>query len=210
MTRNNSKHVIYSVMFGIMLFSTVSVNESVQAFAQTMQDNDFTVRNAEQINKDPFAKSILEKIEIMKKQMAEIKDENKKQQEHKKFIDQQRAVAKQELNKELDRMTDKYKDHTPKASFTSFVASKPAETQLVYWDMFNFQQQKVSDARKAMKNVLDNGGSLQEAREAYHNAGAVKRVQLIDITKDLNIKHGLADDSVQSTFDKYGKLPRYD
>lgn len=210
MTRNNSKHVIYSVMFGIMLFSTVSVNESVQAFAQTIQDNDFTVRNAEQINKDPFAKSILEKIEIMKKQMAEIKDENKKQQEHKKFIDQQRAVAKQELNKELDRMTDKYKDYTPKASFTSFVASKSAETQLVYWDMFNFQQQKVSDARKAMKNVLDNGGSLQEAREAYHNAGAVKRVQLIDITKDLNIKHGLADDSVQSTFDKYGKLPRYD
>ena len=107
-------------------------------------------------------------------------------------------------------MNDKYKDHTPKASFTSFVSSKPIDTQNVYWDMFNFQQQKVSEARKAMKTVLDNGGSLQEAREAYHNAGAIKRVQLIDITKDLNIKHGLADNTVQSTFDKYGKLPRYD
>ncbi len=210
MTRNNSKHVIYSVVFGIILLSTVSINESIQVFAQTMADNDFTVRNAEQINKDPIAQSILEKIELMKKQMAEIKDEKKKQQEHQKYIDQQRAVAKQELNRELDRMNDKYKDHTPKASFTSFVSSKPADTQNVYWDMFNFQQQKVSEARKAMKSVLDNGGSLQEAREAYHNAGAVKRVQLIDITKDLNIKHGLADNTVQSTFDKYGKLPRYD
>lgn len=76
--------------------------------------------------------------------------------------------------------------------------------------MFNFQQHKVSEARQAMKNVLDNGGSLQEARDAYHKAASVKRIQLIDITKNLNIKHGLADDSVQSTFDKYGKLPRYD
>ena len=130
--------------------------------------------------------------------------------EHQKFIDQQRAIAKQELNKELDRMNDKYSDHTPKAAFTSFVSSKPADTQNVYWDMFKYQQQKVSNARLAMKAVLDNGGSLQEAREAYHNAGAIKRVQLIDMTKDLNIKHGLADESVQSTFDKYGKLPRYD
>jgi len=107
-------------------------------------------------------------------------------------------------------MNDKYKDHTPKASFTNFVSSKPVDTQNVYWDMFNYQQQKVSEARKAMKIVLENGGSLQEAREAYYNAGAVKRVQLIDITKDLNIKHGLADNTVQSAFDKYGKLSRYD
>jgi len=200
MTRNKLKHAIYSMIFGIMLLSTVSVNESVfQAFAQTNFDDGFTVRTSEQINKDPVAKSILEKIELMKKRMAEIKDEKKRQQEHQKFIDQQRVIAKQELNKELDRMNDKYKDYTPKASFTSFVSSKPVDTQNVYLDMFKFQQQKISEARKAMKTVLDNGGSLQEAREAYHNACAIKRVQLIDITKDLNIKHGLADNTVQST-----------
>ncbi len=210
MTRNNSKHVIFSMIFGIMLLTTVSINESVQVFAQTIQDNGFTVRQTEQISNDPVAKSILEKIELMKKRMAEIKDEKKKQQEHQKFIDQQRIIAKQELNKELDRMDDKYKDHTPKVSFTSFVSSKSVDTQNVYLDMFKFQQQKVSEARKAMKTVLDNGGSIQEAREAYHNAGAITRVQLIDITKDLNIKHGLADNTVQSAFDKYGKLPRYD
>ncbi|NNL58205.1 MAG: hypothetical protein HKP31_01870 [Nitrosopumilus sp.] len=205
---NKTNYAIYSTILGILLMVSVSADNSSNVFAQT--DDGFNVRNAEQISKDPVAKSILEKIEQMKSKLMEVREEKKRQLEHQKFIDQQRLLAKQELNKELDRMNDKYKDHTPKASFTSFVASKPAETQLVYWDMFNFQQQKVSEARKAMKNVLDNGGSLQEAREAYHNAGATKRVQLIDMTKDLNIKHGLADDSVQSTFDKYGKLPRYD
>jgi hypothetical protein len=107
-------------------------------------------------------------------------------------------------------MHDKYKDYTPKAAFTSFVSSKPIETHNVYWDMFNYQQQKVIDARKAMKIVLENGGSLQDARNAYHNEAAIKRVTLIEITKNLNVKYGLADEKIQSTFDKYGKLPRYD
>lgn len=208
--KNTSNYAIYSMILGIILLSTISSNESVEAFAQTSIDSGFTIKSAEQISKDPMAKSILEKIELMKLKFAQAKENQNKQQEHQKFIKQQRILVKQALDKELDRMHDKYKDKTPKASFTSFVSSKPVETQNVYWDMFNFQQQKVSDARQAMKAVLDNGGSLQEAREAYHNAGAIKRVQLIDMTKDLNIKHGLADNTVQSTFDKYGKLPRYD
>ncbi|MHA7734030.1 hypothetical protein [Nitrosopumilus sp. S6] len=209
MTKTKTNYAVYGVILGVMLLSTISIDSTTfQVFAQTT--NEFTVRDSEQIKSDPVAKSILEKIEQMKKNLAEISEEKKRQQAHQKFIDQQRELAKQELNKELDRIHEKYKDYTPKASFSSFVASKPAQTQLVYWDMFNFQQEKVADARKAMKNVLDNGGSLQEARDAYHKAASVKRIQLIDITKDLNLKHGLAEDSVQSTFDKYGKLPRYD
>jgi len=30
------------------------------------------------------------------------------------------------------------------------------------------------------------------------------------VTKNLNVKYGLADEKVQATFDKYGKLSRYD
>jgi hypothetical protein len=146
----------------------------------------------------------------MKQRLAEVEEAKKKQQEHQKFIDQQRELVKQKLAQDLNRMHDKYKDNTPKASFTSFVSSKPIETHNVYWDMFNYQQQKVIDARKAMKTVLENGGSLQDARNAYHNEAAIKRVTLIDITKNLNVKYGLADEKVQSAFDKYGKLPRSD
>lgn len=208
--KNKTNYAIYSMILGIILLSTVLTNESIQVFAQTTSDSGFTVRSNDQISKDPMAMSLLEKIEMMKLKFAQAKETKTKQQEQKKFIDQQRTLAKQALENKLDRINEKYKDHTPKASFTSFVSSKPAETQNVYWDMFNYQQQKVSNARLAMKAVLDNGGSLQDAREAYHNAGAIKRVELIDITKDLNIKHGLADNTVQSTFDKYGKLPRYD
>ncbi len=202
-------YLVYSTLLSLILLSSMSTNESIQVFAQTV-DTKFTVRNAEQISKDPFAKSLLEKIEQMKQRLAEVEEAKKKQQEHQKFIDQQRELVKQRLAQDLNRMHDKYKDNTPKASFTSFVSSKPIETHNVYWDMFNYQQQKVIDARKAMKTVLENGGSLQDARNAYHNEAAIKRVTLIDITKNLNVKYGLADEKVQSAFDKYGKLPRLD
>ncbi len=204
-----SNYLVYSTLLGIILLSSISTNESIQVFAQTV-DTEFTVRNAEQISKDPFAKSLLEKIEQMKQRLAEVEEAKKKQLEHQKFIDQQRELVKQKLAQDVNRMHDKYKEYTPKAAFTSFVSSKPIETHNVYWDMFNYQQQKVIDARKAMKTVLENGGSLQDARNAYHNEAAIKRVTLIDITKNLNVKYGLADEKVQSTFDKYGKLPRYD
>jgi len=202
-----SNYLVYSTLLSIILLSSMSTNESIQVFAQTV-DTKFTVRNADQISKDPFAKSLLEKIELMKQRLAEVEEAKKKQQEHQKFIDQQRELVKQKLAQDISRMHDKYKDNTPKAAFTSFVSSKPIETHNVYWDMFNYQQQKVIDARKAMKTVLENGGSLQDARNAYHNEAAIKRVTLIDITKNLNVKYGLADEKVQSAFDKYGKLPR--
>jgi len=69
-------------------------------------------------------------------------------------------------------------------------------------------QGKVDTARSAMKQVLDNGGTLAEARDAYFAHAATKRVQLIQVVKELNVEHGLAEKSVQDTYDEFGKLPR--
>lgn len=208
--RNKTTYAIYSSILGIILLSSIAANESsFQAFAQS-NSSGFTVRNAEQIENDPFAKSILEKIELMKKSIAEQKESKQKELAHQKFIEQQRAIAEKELEKDLGRMNDKNKNQTPKASFTTFVSSKPPVVQKIYWDMFNFQKDKVDDARDAMKIVLENGGSLQDARDAYHDTVAMKRIQLIEVTKESNIKHGVADKIVQSGFDIFGKMPRTD
>ena len=69
-------------------------------------------------------------------------------------------------------------------------------------------QDKVDSARGAMKQVLDNGGSLKDARDAYFTHAQTKRVQLIQVVEDLNVEHGLAERNVQDTFDELGKLPR--
>ena len=127
-----SNYLVYSTLLSIILLSSMSTNESIQVFAQTV-DTKFTVRNAEQINKDPFAKSLLEKIEQMKQRIAEVEEAKKKQQEHQKFIDQQRELVKQRLAQDLNRMYDKYKDNTPNAIFFySLSESKPSDPTSQY------------------------------------------------------------------------------
>jgi hypothetical protein len=119
-------------------------------------------------------------------------------------------MAQQRLDEKLDAFIEKYRDVMPKAAYTKFVEKKPDYIQGVFWGMFDYMQGKVDSARAAMKAVLDNGGSLKEARDAYFEHASAKRVQLIQAVKDLNIQHGFADKSVQDIFDKNGKLPRSD
>ena len=172
--------------------------------------NNFTVISGDDIKTNPLAQTMLERIEIMKQRIAEMQNKQKQISEHQKFIDEQRKIAKQKLNAEISRMNKDYADHTPKAAFASFVSKTPEKIHDVYWGMFDYQRAKVKAAQAAMKKILDDGGSYSEAREAYNKIAASKRIDLIEVTKNLNVQHGLADSKVQVTFDKYGKLPRTD
>ena len=181
--------------------------ESNNAFAES---SNFTAITGDQLKNNPIAQQMLDRIEIMKQRIAEMQDKQQKQDAHQKFVEQQRQIAKQRLNDELNRMNKDYANFTPKAAFTSFVSKTPEKVHGVYWGMFDYHQTKVKAAQKAMKQILDNGGNYQEAREVYNKIAATKRVELIDVTKNLNMEHGLADKAIQAQFDKYGKLPRYD
>lgn len=192
-----------AIMIAVPLVSAVNF-----AYAQT-STSDFTVLSGD-LKNNPMAQKILERIEIAKQRIAEMQQKQTQIDEQKQFLAQQRLIAKQRLNQELERMNDENKEYTPRASFTRFVEKTPEKVHDVYWGMFNYHRDKVKAAQSAMNEILDKGGSYQEAREAYNKIAAIKRVDLIQITKNLNVDSGLADDSTQSAFDKYGKLPRYD
>lgn len=59
-------------------------------------------------------------------------------------------------------------------------------------------------------NVLKNGGTNEQAMKAFADNAEIKRLMLISFNQDANIKARIADAKIQKTFDKYGKLPRYD
>ena len=71
------------------------------------------------------------------------------------------------------------------------------------------KQEKVSSAKIAMSDVLRNGGSLQDARNAYHDALQIPRSDMIKLVKNLNVQSGFSDPEIQRHFDENGKLPRY-
>jgi hypothetical protein len=201
--------VLTSVLLSIVALSLIlGTNQS--AFADS--DAKHVVKATEQLRKNPLAMKILAEMESQKlkhKQNMLGKSQLKLTSQQIE-VEKQRAVAQERMSERLDAFLQKYQDKMPKAAFTKFVEKKPERVQGVFWGMFDYMQGKVSDARNAMKQVLDNGGSLQEAREAYFSHASTKRVQLIQVAEDLNVEHGLAEKSVQDTFDKFGKLPRTD
>jgi len=123
-------------------------------------------------------------------------------------LDEQRLIAKQLVQSDLDRMNKKYEDHTPRASFETFLSSIDSSVHDIFWGQFEFQQQKAQAGRDAMMAVYENGGSLEEARQAYFQKAATKQTEIIEVNKNLNIKYGFTDSTKQQNFDKFGKLPR--
>jgi hypothetical protein len=58
-----------------------------------------------------------------------------------------------------------------------------------------------------MKQVLANGGTWEEAMTVFSQYAAIKRVEMIELNKNLNIKYGLANSTIQAQFNQNGLLP---
>lgn len=199
--------VLSAVLLTIVMLSAVP-GTNIISFADA--ETEIVVKASKQLQKNPFAMKILAEMEKQKLRHKQIMEGNfqptltLKQIE----VEEKRVIAEERLSERLDAFMLKYKDQMPKAAFAKFVDKKPEYIQGVFWGMFDYMQGKVDSARSAMKQVIDNGGSLAEARDAYFTHAQTKRVQLIQVVEDLNVQNGLAERAVQNTFDELGKLPR--
>jgi len=212
MTRAKNYFILPAVLASIAVLLVVSgTNTENIAFAESNTNIKPVILVSDQLKKNPLAMKIITEMEAQKLRYKQ--EQSRSQQEQVNIeqteLEKNRITAKQRLAERVQDLIDKTKEYTPQASFSRFVEKKPEYTHAVFWGMFDYMQGKVDAARAAMKEVIDNGGSLKEARDAYFEKASTKRVQLIQVVEDLNIQHGLADKAVQDTFDEYGKLPRF-
>jgi len=214
MTRAKNYFILPAVLasIGVLLVVPGTSTENI-AFAESNTNIKPVILVADHLKNNPFAMKIITEMEAQKLRYKQQQEQSRVQQEQVNVqqteLEKNRIIAKQRLVERVQDLIDKTKEYTPQASFARFVEKKPEYTHAVFWGMFDYMQGKVDTARAAMKEVIENGGSLKEARDAYFEHASTKRVQLIQVVKDLNIQHGLADKSVQDTFDEYGKLPRF-
>ncbi len=214
MTRAKNYFILPAVLasIGVLLVVPGASTENI-AFAESNTNIKPVILVADHLKNNPFAMKIITEMEAQKLRYKQQQEQSRVQQEQVNVqqteLEKNRIIAKQRLAERVQDLIDKTKEYTPQASFARFVEKKPEYTHAVFWGMFDYMQGKVDTARAAMKEVIENGGSLKEARDAYFEHASTKRVQLIQVVKDLNIQHGLADKSVQDTFDEYGKLPRF-
>ncbi len=191
--------IIYACLFGLMV---ISVNYS---FAQSETSEQVTLSG--DLANNPVAQDILKKIEQTKKWIKELEEKNYETLEAKKELEAKRAQALEKLNQDLNEWEALWEYYSPKNSFSRFVDKvKEPQVKEVFWDQFEFQQIKVDAGRDALKKVLANGGSLKEARQAYHKAAETKRIELIEVNSIFNVKHNLAYYNQQIMFNKEGQF----
>ncbi len=180
----------------------ISVNYS---FAQSETSEQVTLSG--DLANNPVAQDILKKIEQTKKWIKELEEKNYEALEAKKELEAKRAQALEKLNQDLSEWEALWEYYSPKNSFSRFV-DKVQEPQVkeVFWDQFEFHQIKVDAGRDALKKVLANGGSLKEARQAYHKAAETKRIELIEANSIFNVNHNLAYYNQQIMFNKEGQF----
>ena len=203
--RKSTNQILTSSISVLILFLGISISLT-SAFADDSQ-NDFIAITSDKISNDPMIAKILENMEKSKREFSD--SQQKIDQE--KIIEEQRNLANNILEKELERMFKENKNFTPLASFNKFLQTVSDDrTKTIFIGLFDYQQEKVNAARNAQLEVLKNGGTLQEARIAYYETAKIPRIDMIELVKDLNIASGFSDPNIQNHFSDEGKLPRYD
>jgi hypothetical protein len=199
-----SQLCVFACVFAVLIV----VTNFGFAWADTGASNTNTILATDAIKNNPTDMKILENIELFKQRYAAMQQKQQLVDQQNQFIEQQRKIANAYLQNDLAGMNNGNDLTFPRNAYAVFVTHVDNSAQNLFWDQFNFMQEKVQNARNAMNKVLQNGGTMQEALQAYNNEAAIHKNQLVSINKDLNIKYNLADEKVQNLFNKDGKLNR--
>src|SRR6267143_1553333 len=195
-------------VFAGVLAALIVVTNFGFAWAETGTSDTNTILASDNIKNDPTAMKILQNIEIFKQRYAAMQLKQQLVDQQNKFIEEQRRIASEHLQVDLAGMNNGNNLATPKNAYAVFVTHVDNTAQNLFWEQFNFMQAKVQNGKDAMNRVLKNGGTMQEALEAYNNEATIHKDQLISVNKNLNVKYHLADAKVQGLFNKDGKLNR--
>jgi len=192
--------------YGIGLASTtffvygIPTSQPPQNILKTVSGN--------QTNQDPIASKILKNVAIAKAQQAEQDAKMKKIEEEKKLIDNQRALANQQLQIDLQSWFAQFNPFTPRNAYAEFVSQINQNVASIFWGQFNFTEQKTNEGLAAQNEILQKGGTNDQARNALIQNASSSKSEITQVNNDLNIKYGNASKNIQSKFDKYGNLPR--
>jgi len=200
-------------LFYLIFLCMISVSLIQVTYAQTeSNDNNNDVKIDEQVTlsddllSDPIAQDLLKKIEQTRKFIAELEQKEFEENQAKQNLEEKRALSLKHLQQDLEEWERLWEKHSSKNAFESFVSKKPEYVQGVFWDQFEFKEQKVKAGREALKQVLLNGGSLKDARDAYNKAATTKKIELIEMNAQFNVKHNLAYYGQQQLFNSTGQF----
>jgi len=192
--------------------SIVSTTYFVNGLPQIIPEVDLEVVNQvpvliqDRLTKNPLSQIILEHMEKIRKQQEEAEKKQQEIEERNNFIDQQREMAQNLLDKELKSFEKGLELNAPRLAFERFVHNVDDTVQFIFWGQFNLTEQKHNEAYAAKLTALEEGEDSIEATKTFQRKAAISKSELVEHNSELNVKYGMADKSTQSYFDSDGKL----
>jgi len=193
-------------LFHFILVCAISISLIQISYAQTTIDSGEQITFTDNLLNDPAAQDLLKKIEQTKKLIAELEQKEYEKNQAQENLQKRRDMSVERLNQDLNEWERLWEKHSSRNVFNEFVNKKPSYVQGVFWDQFEFKEKKVNAGRIAMNQVLTNGGTIQDAKDAYNKAAATKKIELIEMNSQFNIKHNLADYREQQIFNSTGQI----
>lgn len=200
-------HLVLAISAGSLLMSASYFGFAWADNGQNSLDV-MNIKASDAIKNDPAAMKILNNIAIFKQQYAAQQTKQDLQDQQQKLIDQQRKLANDYLQADLAKASSQ-NDANQANAYAGFVSKIDTPAQGVFLDEFAYMQAKVAQAKLAMNQVLQNGGSRDEALNAYYNGAAIQKTELVSVNKVINVKYHLADATTQDLFNKDGNLKKY-
>ncbi len=190
---------------GISLFAS---SDEQFVFAQTSLPFESHLLSGDELKNNPLAQKILGEIESFKKHVIQIQQDQRAIDISTIQMEHQRELAGQLQQDALAALEQQNIAYTPKAAFDSFVSSvNDTKAQNIFWGEFDYMSQKVDAGNTAMSQVLDNGGTWDQAMQEFSKYTAITRADMVQVNEDLNVQYRAADPSVQNNFDSNGMLP---
>ena len=159
------------------------------------------------IENNPVAQDILDKIEETKLWIAELEEKKASLISESNELEEKRAQAKASLEHDLQKWEELWSEYSSENVFARFVDTIPSNaTKAIFWDHYDFTQAKVQAGRDAFSETINKGGDFQEAYAAYLKAAEIKRIEMIQVNSMFNVMHGLAYYNQQILFDLDGQF----
>ena len=188
-------------MIAVGIFFTIFFNS---ASAQTVEDQ--TTLSGD-LQNNPLAQDILKKIEQSKKWIAQIEKRSFENSQRQLELEQKRAEVLQSLQADLRKWEELWGYYTFDNMLERALEDHPAKnTDSIYDHPLKFTASKINAGREALQKVLLDGGSPEEARDAFVKAAKITRAEMLSANAFYNILNNHAYYNQQILFESDGQF----
>ncbi len=161
-------------------------------FADSADINKQTIIS-DDLENNPVAQDILEKIEKSKKWIAQMEQRNFESLERQKEMEQKRTETRRILEDKLEKWEKVWEFYTfDKILERALENSSARDTDSIYDHPLKFTASKINAGRDALHKVLLDGGGPKEARDAFVNAAKITREEMFAANSIFNVMKGNA------------------